>query len=140
MTPLPTLHCRLRIDYLFWYQGTVLCAYEIVEVNADASTVTLNMPTSGVYPTFHTSLVKPYVANNDALFPSKAKKAVETVMVDGEEEFFVDKIVDERTIGKRKQYLVRWVNEGPEEDKWIAAEYLEDNEALDVWLGVRSAP
>ena len=58
----------------------------------------------------------------------------------GEEEFFVDKIVDERTIGKRKQYLVRWVNEGPEEDKWIAAEYLEDNEALDVWLGVRSAP
>ena len=25
MTPLPTLHCRLRIDYLFWYQGTVLC-------------------------------------------------------------------------------------------------------------------
>ena len=71
------------------------------------------------------------------MFPIRTLESPGTVAVDGHEEYFVDKIVDEKTVGKRKYYLVKWVGEGDEENRWIAAEDLEENEALDVYLGLK---
>ncbi len=108
--------------------------FKVIEVFPHASTVTLNLPHSNVFPTFHTSLLKLFVQNDSDRFPSRTLEAPGPVMVDGQEEYFVDKIVDNRMVGKKKQYLVKWVGEGPEENHWIAAEDLEENEALDIYL------
>lgn len=110
--------------------------FEIIDTFPHASMVTLNIPHSNVFPTFHTSLLKPFVRNDVAKFPLGTLESPRAVIVDGEEEYFVDKIVDDRMVGKRKQYLVKWVNEGPQNNRWIAAEDLEENEALDVYLGL----
>ncbi|KAF9472512.1 hypothetical protein BDN70DRAFT_818528, partial [Pholiota conissans] len=49
------------------------------------------------------------------------------------DEYLVDRFIDHKKVGKKVLYLVRWVNEGPEEDRWIAGEDLEENEALDKY-------
>ncbi|KAG6822001.1 hypothetical protein H0H92_015734, partial [Tricholoma furcatifolium] len=51
----------------------------------------------------------------------------------GEEEFFIDKIIDERVRGRGKQYLVRWKGQSPAYDLWRPGRDLADTEALDVW-------
>ena len=55
-------------------------------------------------------------------------------MPDGEEEWLIDKIVDERTCGKGCQYLVQWHGYGPEEDQWLPGRELAETEVLDIWL------
>jgi hypothetical protein len=35
------------------------------------------------------------------------------------------------------RYLVRFVNQGPSEDRWLSGSLLKDNEALDRWLEKR---
>jgi hypothetical protein len=65
-------------------------------------------------------------------FPERTLIPADTVIINGHEESFIDKIIDQRRRGH--QYLVRWRGEGPEGDKWIAAKELEDCEALDIWL------
>lgn len=57
-----------------------------------------------------------------------------TVVTENGEEWFVDRIVDERKRGRGYQYLVRWVGEGPETQVWLPRSELEDCEALDTWL------
>jgi hypothetical protein len=52
----------------------------------------------------------------------------------GEEEWFIDRILDERAHGKGKQYLVRWRGWGAEEDRWLPGHELKDTEALEHWL------
>jgi Chromo (CHRromatin Organisation MOdifier) domain len=65
------------------------------------------------------------------------------VMVDGQEEYEVDKIVDEgfsdRNDGRGKRvlhYRVRWKGWSPQSDTWLAAQDADGLEALDRWLGV----
>lgn len=106
--------------------------YEVIHANFKASTVTLSIPNApNVFPTFHTSLVKMFRQNDDDKFPQRTLHAPGPVTVDGFDEYFVDKFIDHKKIGSKVQYLVRWVGEGPEEDRWIAGEYLDKNEALD---------
>jgi hypothetical protein len=56
------------------------------------------------------------------------------VFVEDEEEYFVDRILDERKQGRGVQYLVRWLGYGPEEDRWLPGRELAECEALDIWL------
>lgn len=42
-------------------------------------------------------------------------------MVDGTEEFEIDRIVRSRKKGRSVEYLVRWAGYGPEEDSWLQA-------------------
>ena len=50
------------------------------------------------------------------------------------EEWFIDRIIDERKCGRGYQYLVWWVGEGPGTDSWLLRSEVEECEALDVWL------
>jgi hypothetical protein len=96
--------------------------------------VTLELPnTSHSFPVFHASEVLPFKENDDTLFPDRALHPPDPVVIDGEEEFFIDKIVDERRHRKVTQYRVRWKGEGPEGDKWLPSEEVENCEALDAW-------
>jgi len=55
------------------------------------------------------------------------------VTADGQLENFIDRIIDEKKVGRGKRYLVRWVGYGEEDDEWLPRRELEDCEALDIW-------
>ena len=108
--------------------------FVIKDTDEKHSTVTLDLPNlPNIFPVFHSSEVKPFTENNDDLFPSRALLLPEPVTIDGQQEFFIDRIVDERMRGKKTLYRVRWQGEGPEGDLWLPADELADCEALDVW-------
>lgn len=52
---------------------------------------------------------------------------------DGQMENFIEKIIDEKHMGRGKRYLVHWVGFGADEDEWLLRRNLEDCETLDAW-------
>src|SRR5277367_4621227 len=95
--------------------------YLVTDIHPDASTVTLETPNApNLFPTFHTSLVRSFKPNDDSKYPSRTLEEPGPIEVDGEEEYFVERIIDHKKIGRGFKYLVRWRGYGPEEDRWIA--------------------
>jgi len=110
--------------------------WEIIEAHPEASSYKLNLlNTTNIFPTFHASQIKPFIPNDDKIFPSRKNTDIpEPVLVDGELENYVDRILDFKMRNRKPSYLVRWVGFGPEHDEWLPASMLEDNEALDRWI------
>ncbi|XP_073418347.1 uncharacterized protein [Dendrobates tinctorius] len=76
----------------------------------------LKLPrTMKVHPVFHVSLLKPVTPNT---FQGRVVPPPPPVMVDGQEEFVVEAILDSRLHRRRLQYLVRWQGYSPEDDSW----------------------
>ena len=99
------------------------------------SVYTITMPNAPeTYPSFHMSLLKPFVLNNPNLFPSQSQMHPSTIVTEKGKEWFIEHIIDEWKQGRGYQYLVQWVGEGPEMEVWLPRAELEDCEALDVWL------
>lgn len=93
------------------------------------------MPNSNVFPTFHASQLKRFVPNDDTLFPSRTLEQPEAVMNDeGEEEWYVDSIADEKRGRRGMEYLVRFRGYGSEHDRWMTRADVEDLEVFDTWL------
>ena len=61
----------------------------------------------------------------------------EPITVNGQQEFFIDKIVDERKDEHKTLYHIQWQGEGPEGDLWLPIEELADCKALDTWINHR---
>jgi len=109
--------------------------YIIIDTHLDASTVTLDMPNApNLFPTFHTSHIKPWLPNDDTKYPSRTLETPGPIIVDGVEEFLVESIIDHRKIGRGYRYLVHFKGCGPEDDRWIAGREMENNEALDIYM------
>jgi hypothetical protein len=109
--------------------------FTILATNEAKSTVTLNLPDSKQYPTFHTSQVLPYKENDPILFPSREfDKPSPVKNSNKEDEYFIRDIIDQRRSGRGYKYLVRWVGYGEEENRWLNRKELENTEALDIWL------
>jgi hypothetical protein len=108
----------------------------IVDVNPDASTVTLDIPSApNLFPTFHTAHVKPHQENDDLKYPSRSLTRPGPILVEDVPEYTVERILDHKKLrGDNYKYLVRWTGYGPEDDLWIAGRDLEDVEALDTYL------
>jgi hypothetical protein len=71
--------------------------YKIVQTNPTHSTVTVNLLNAPhLFPVFHTSEIRPFKENDNDLFSERALHPPEPVTIDGELEYFIDKIVDER--------------------------------------------
>jgi hypothetical protein len=74
--------------------------YHVIEAHNKASTVTLELPdelrTRHVSPTFHTNLVRRYIANNDDLFPQWEAKSFYDFGATADEEWLVDEIIVHR--------------------------------------------
>ncbi|KAF8221437.1 hypothetical protein L208DRAFT_1327996, partial [Tricholoma matsutake] len=69
-----------------------------------------------------------HIENDVTLFPSQEHEQPGLVLTkDGMEEYWIQKIVDERRRGRSYQYLV----EG--DDLWLPQHELVDCKALDVW-------
>jgi hypothetical protein len=74
--------------------------YVITDAAQEISTVTLDLPNNPLtFPTFHTSQVLPFVENDASLFPSHKLEHPPPVIIDAEQEFFIECILDERRCG-----------------------------------------
>jgi hypothetical protein len=92
-----------------WYIGP----YRVIEAHNKASTVTLELPDDlknrRVSPTFHTNLVRRYIANNDDLFPKREAKSFYDFGVTADGEWLVDEIIAHRRINSKElEFQVRW--------------------------------
>jgi hypothetical protein len=110
--------------------------YTIVSANPESSTYTLDLPQhTNVHPTFHVSELKRHVPNNADLFPSRELQRPGPVVTQtGTEEWEIDRILDCRTRGRGRQYLVRWRGYGPEADVWVAGRELNGTDILTSYL------
>jgi len=100
--------------------------YAVIDVHPTASTVTLDLPYSNIFPTFHISLVKPFQPNDDMTYPHQA--------INDQQEFFVESIIDHRTRGCGHQYLVKFQGYTDIYDRWISGKELEGDSALSDYL------
>lgn len=113
--------------------------YTIVDMDEQHSTVTIELPNApNIFPTFHTSEVLPFIENNPSLFPScKFKEPPLILNPKGDEEFFIDEILDQCRRGHSYQYLVCWHGYGQEHNWWLPHLKPQDCSVLDDWLASR---
>nr|GAT58516.1 predicted protein [Mycena chlorophos] len=91
-------------------------------------------PTSKMYPVFHTSEVSPWNENDNTLFPGRElTRPGPVVTLDGQEEFYVDEIVDKRERYGNTEYRVRWRGYGRESDEWLDESELVDSAHLEAF-------
>lgn len=109
--------------------------YTILDFHPDTSNYLLDLPNSpNIHPNFHASQLEPFVENDSTKFPHRELSRPGPIITpDGETEYFIERILDERPRGKGRQFLVRWTGYGPEHDLWLAGRELEDTIALDTW-------
>ena len=81
--------------------------YTITRAFPIRSVYAIDMPNCpNLYSTFHTPLLKPFIANDPLLFPSWIQSQPDTVVTENGEEWFINRIVDEWKRGRGYQYLV----------------------------------
>jgi hypothetical protein len=125
---LSTLHLRREYKskgdghaakFFPWYNGS----YIIINAHPETSNYTLELPNSpNVFPTFHSSELKPYLENNPILFPScEMVKPQPVITNQGLKEYLINEIIDSRHRGCGYQYLVWWTGYGPEHDQWMSS-------------------
>ncbi len=110
--------------------------YRIIRAFPDSSAYTLELPPSmHIFPTFHSSLLKPYVQNDDALFPSRAFHPPAPIVTEnGVEEQEVEAILDHQRRGRGFRFLVRWKGFPPSHDSWLPGSECRDLAAMDSYL------
>ncbi|KAJ3893146.1 hypothetical protein GG344DRAFT_7830, partial [Lentinula edodes] len=107
----------------------------IIKAFPATSHYTLDMPNQpNVFPSFYVDQLKRFVPNNPNLFPQRERAIPQPTIVDGHEEFDIDRIIDSRRRGRGWQFLVRWVNQAPSEDRWLPYSALHECAALDDWV------
>jgi hypothetical protein len=86
-------------------------------------------------PTFHTNLVRWYIANNDELFPKREAKSFYDFGTTADEEWLVDEIIAHRRINSKDlEFQVHWTLGDVTCEPMSACK---DLEALDNYLELR---
>ncbi|CAJ0920884.1 unnamed protein product [Ranitomeya imitator] len=121
---------RLRVGDLVWlssrhiqmkvsspkFKPRFIGPYRISEVLNPVS-FRLTLPDSfSIHNVFHRSLLRRYVA---PMVPSVDPPA--PVLVEGELEYIVEKILDSRVSRRKLQYLVKWKGYAQEDNSWVFA-------------------
>jgi hypothetical protein len=115
--------------------------YSVISAHPETSTYTLELPNNPhTFNTFHASELRRFVPNDDERFPSRKVTLQEPIFNEfGEAEYVLDSIIAECRVGRGYQYLVRWLGEPNEENRWLPRRELEDCEVLDKWLAAKSS-
>ena len=110
--------------------------YKITAVNNDSSNVSLDLPEDlkkrRVHSTFHSSLVKPYVANDDERFPKRDTHVLYDMGENDDTEWYVDEIIGHQWNPKGGLELrVQWTLG---DVTWEPLQNCNELEALDRYL------
>jgi hypothetical protein len=98
----------LKLDY------RRLGPYEILE-EIGPRAFRLKLPTSmKIHDVFHVSMLEPWVEDRHGRKPIP----LPPVIVDGEEEYEVERVLNSRIKGKHTEYLVRWKGYSQGDDSW----------------------
>jgi len=110
--------------------------YKITRVISDTA-YTIQLPPSWkVHPTFHISLLTPYIDPNKE-FPGRQKEPTPPVELAPEgDRYVVEKIVQHKPVkkgSKRKQYLVKWEGYNTSENTWVMEEDIDEEAIEEYW-------
>lgn len=84
-----------------------------------------------ITPTFHVSLLKPAVGPNEEGEEVSRDQSPLPIMVDGEEAYQVQELLNSRRRGRILQYLVDWEGYALEERSWVNADDILDPNLLE---------
>jgi hypothetical protein len=80
-----------------------------------------------IHYVFHVDLLTPY-HETDAYGEAYSQPPPE--LIDGEQEYEVEEIIDNQSRRRKQQYLVRWLGYPASENSWVNAEDLHSLELL----------
>jgi hypothetical protein len=104
--------------------------YEVIKQMSPV-TYRLKLPISlKIHDVFHVDLFTPYHETEEH-GENYAQPPPE--LIDGEEEYQVEEIIDERINRRKKQYLVKWLGYPVSENSWINAKNLHADELLEEY-------
>ncbi|GAA5959299.1 hypothetical protein JCM10213_008100 [Rhodosporidiobolus nylandii] len=108
--------------------------YAVEAAFAATSTFRLSLPPNDKsHPVFHISKLKRYTANDPSSFPSREPPRPDPIDVDGEQEWTVEAIVDEKGRGRALHYLVKWAGYPDSDNSWEPPANVKDTAALGEW-------
>ncbi|GAA5974652.1 hypothetical protein JCM11641_007040 [Rhodosporidiobolus odoratus] len=108
--------------------------YTVVAAFPDQSLYQLQLGADNhTFPKFHISKPRRYTLNDADAFPSRDPPRPKLVKVDGEQEFKIEKVVDERVRQGKREFLVKWEGYPMDENTWEPEDRLKDTEALEEW-------
>ncbi|OAV84757.1 hypothetical protein PTTG_31086 [Puccinia triticina 1-1 BBBD Race 1] len=81
----------------------------------------------GVYPVFHVSVLRKH--EPDSIVGRQAAQP-DPVVVEGEDEWEVEEILDCRKRGKRLEYLIGWKGYEPQHNSWEPEDHLKNSKQL----------
>jgi hypothetical protein len=115
--------------------------YKVIKADPASSMYTLELPVAlqehRIVPKFHISLLKPYIASSDAMFPNRLHPEPYDFGAPDDQEWFVDKITGHQWHkGARLQNLKFEVHWSLGDTTWETYESCRDLEALDRYLEV----
>ena len=113
--------------------------YKVLEAWPEESKYELELPTAlqnrRIVPTFHVSLLRPYNAHDDALFPNRVQPEPYDFGAPDDQEWFVDEIIGHRWNDDKKLELeVRW---SLGDTTWKPLDGVKRLEALDRYLELK---
>ena len=113
---------------------TFIGPYKVIEKRSDL-TYKLELPAGmKLHPVFHTSKLRKYETTPDR-FKTRKDVPPPPVLIDGYEEFVVEKILDRRIRNRGKkqivEYLVKWLGYPMYQATWEPYEHVADTKAMD---------
>ena len=110
--------------------------YKILRAFPESFAYTLEFPPSmSIFPTFHASLLKPYVPNDNSLFPSREFHPPPPVVTEnGVVEQEIESILDHQRRGRGFRFLVHWKGFPSSHDSWLPGSECRDLAASDPYL------
>ena len=114
--------------------------YKILKAMNESSNVTLELPQEfkdrKINPTFHTNLVRPYIKNDDILFPKRDTEVFYDFGNDKDQEWLVEEILAHKWTNNNLELQVKWMLG---DVTWEPLSSCKDLEALDIYLELRGA-
>ncbi|SGY26778.1 BQ5605_C018g08785 [Microbotryum silenes-dioicae] len=108
--------------------------YEVLAARPETSNYKLKLNAGDKsHNVFHTSKLRHWTDNDGVAFPGREATEPASVVVQGNEEWEVDRIVDEKGKGKRKRYLVKWKGWADSDNTWEPRAHLEETIVLEEW-------
>ncbi|SGY96154.1 BQ5605_C036g11546 [Microbotryum silenes-dioicae] len=108
--------------------------YEVLAARPETSNYKLKLNAGDKsHNVFHASKLRHWTDNDGAAFPGQEATEPASVVVQGNEEWEVDRIVDEKGKGQRKRYLVKWKGWADSDNTWEPRAHLEETIVLEEW-------